>query len=160
VAEGFWSLPVLQICRHTSSRKSKRLTGRELLRTSVGTSLIETLAGFAIIIPIGLLAVDLTMVVSASQLNERLAEDAARAAGNQSTEQDARAAAQTAISSYQITSPISAVTLTNVNFDPGNAQVQVISQMIVNLPVPITTLDKVTLNADAVQPIVSIPAPP
>jgi Flp pilus assembly protein TadG len=153
-------VPALRIYSRSSSGKSKRLNGPTLLRPRIGSSLIETLAGFAIIIPIGLLAVDLTMVVSASQLNERLAEDAARAAGNQSNEQDARAAAQTAISSYQINSPISGVTLTNVNFDPGNAQVQVISQMIVNLPVPIVAMDKVTLNADAVQPIVSIPAPP
>jgi Flp pilus assembly protein TadG len=131
-----------------------------VLRRSNGTSLIETLAGFAIIIPIGLLAVDLTMVVSASQLNERLVEDAARAAGNQSNEQDARAAAETAISSYQITSPIAGVKVTDVAFDPMAAQVQVITQMIVNLPVPLSSLDKVTLNADAVEPIVTIPAPP
>ncbi len=133
-------------------------TGPIGLRRSNG-SLIETLAGFAIIIPIGLLAVDLTTVVSASQLNERLCDDAARAAGNMGNPQDAQAAAQAAIESYQVVSPITSVKLSSVEFNVMTAQVQVMTQINVNLPVPIGSLDKVSLNADAVQPIVTIPAP-
>jgi hypothetical protein len=146
----------------SKSLSSRRLAGRSQTaghRRATG-SLIETLAGFAIIIPLGLFAVDLTTVVSASQLNERLAEDAARAAGNMGDQFNAQAAAEAAISSYQVVSPIAGVEVTSVGFDVTTSQVQVVTHMTVNLPVPVGTIDKVTLNADAVQPIVSIPAPP
>ena len=148
----------MQTSRTLSSGHFAGRKGPIGLRRANG-SLIETLAGFAIIIPIGLLAVDLTTVVSASQLNERLVDDAARAAGNMGNAQDAQAAAQAAIESYQVVSPITSVKLSSVDFNVMTAQVQCMTQINVNLPVPIGSLDKVTLNADAVQPIVTIPAP-
>jgi Flp pilus assembly protein TadG len=150
----------LQTCKYLLAESGACLSRQSLARGKRGSSLVETLAGFAIIIPLGLFAVDLTMVISASQLNERLVEDAARAAGLQGDAQDAEAAAETAINSYQVASPIKSVHITDFVFDPINSQVQVKTNMVVGLPVPVTTLDQVTIAADAVEPITAIPAPP
>jgi hypothetical protein len=206
--------------RMARSERGARLVSRQIrLRRarSSGTSLIETLAGFIIILPIALVALDLTMVVSASQINEHLVEDAARAAANQVGAQNAQAAAQTALQSYQINPPIVSVVISDFNYNPpltgemgggngaamganggmgengapmganagmvqngapmggngGNGQngppagivptvggqVSVVTSMVIKLPVPIAKIEEVTVRADAVQPIVAIPAP-
>jgi len=181
--------------RMARSENGARLVSRQfrLCRArSSGTSLIETLAGFIIIIPIALVAMDLTTVISASQINEHLVEDAARAAANQVGTQNAQAAAQTALQSYPINRPIVSVVITDFNYNPpltsemggggngaamgapaGNGQngapagivptvggqVTVVTSMVIKLPVPIANIDEVTVRANAVQPIVAIPAP-
>jgi hypothetical protein len=113
-----------------------------------------------ILVPIGLAALDLTMIVSASQINEHLAEDAARAAANEISIEDAKAAAQTAIKSAAINPPIIEVQITDFKYDPTLLQVQVVTSLTTGLPVPFASLQTVTLRADAVEPIVAIPAPP
>jgi hypothetical protein len=117
------------------------------------------MAGFVILIPIALLALDMVMTVAASQINEHLAEDAARAASSQICGIDARAAAATSLASYSPKSYITSVEITDFTYDLPNSQVRVVTSMQVKLPVPIAKLACITLRADAVQPIVGIPAP-
>jgi len=124
-----------------------------------GSSIVETLASLMLIIAIAVAALDLIMLISASQINEHLAENAARAASSQICELDSRAAAATSLMSYHPSSNISNVEMIDFKYDPGAETVRVVTSMAIELPVPIVKTKFVNLRADAVQPIVGIPAP-
>ncbi len=128
-------------------------------RSKTGQSLIETLLGMVIIIPLGLASVDITAMVVANHLNEHLADRAARAAANQVDAAQAQTTAQKIIDSYVITSPINEVDLNNVVYDLNIEQVTVFTSVSVNLPIPFGTTNQVVLHASSTEPIVATPAP-
>ena len=128
-------------------------------RSSRGQSLIETLVGMVIIIPIGLASVDVTAMVIANHLNEHLADRAARAAANQIDAEQAKAMAQKIIDTYLITSPINEVDLDHITYDLNAEQVTVITSVSVNLPIPFGATNRVVLRSSSTQPIVATPAP-
>jgi len=124
-----------------------------------GQSLVETLAGFVIILPLALFAIDLTTMVVTSQMNEHLAEDAARAAANQLTSLLAMQAAKMPVDDFPKTAFITKVSIQQVDYDPAAGQVTVTTEMEVNLPISWSSFGKVTLHANSTQPIVATPAP-
>ena len=129
-------------------------------RRERGVSLVETMAGFIILIPIGLAAIDVVTLVSTAQTNEQWANNAARSASRQSEPYGATLAAQKTVEKFVLTGPILSLSVVDVEFDLGTGKVTVATEMQVKVPVPIPFLeDTMTFRADAIQPIVSTPAP-
>lgn len=128
-------------------------------RRSRGQSLIETMIGFMVLIPIGLASVNVVCLVSTTQSNEQWAEIAARAASTRSSQGAARKAAEEALMDCERNSIIKDVVVKNLTFDLATGHVTVSTEMDVKLPVPIPGFTQVTCSATSIQPIVSTPAP-
>jgi Flp pilus assembly protein TadG len=143
---------------------SKNRTGRPIdqrlgkKRACQGQSLIETLLGFIIIVPLGLASLDLTAVIVANHLNEHLADVAARAAANQIDSEQAKKTVEDIIDNFTITPPINDVNLDNISYDLAKEQVIVVTSVNVNLPIPFGQNRTVILRANSAQPIVATPA--
>ncbi len=130
-----------------------------ILRSNRGTSLIEVLAGMMIIVPIGLCSVDFYTVVIGNQINNRLVEDAARAAANQLGSNNAESAARQTVDGFQFQLPVTSVSMIDFNYNVNSQQVLVGTTLTLSMPVPIMNWSAVTLHATAIEPIVAIPAP-
>ncbi len=124
-----------------------------------GQTLVETMIGFVVLIPIGLAAVNVVTLVSTSQNNEQWAEIAARAAATKPDKTSALKAAQDAITECEVNSIVKKVQITGMNFDLATGHVTVNTAMQVQLPVPIPGFSEVNCSASSIQPIVSTPAP-
>jgi Flp pilus assembly protein TadG len=133
-------------------------TGKRSGRNRRGASLVEAIVGFVVIIPIGLAAVDVAVLISASQTNEQIAEQAARAAGCQRSEKGAQKAAEESVSQTQLTNMITQLTCDPVVYDLTSGQVTVFINMQVTMPVPMPFLNQFDLRAGSIQPIVAFPA--
>lgn len=142
-----------------SSISYKRQARRCGARIGKGQTLIEALTGFIVIVPLGLMAVNLVAVVSTSQSNEQWAELAARAAAAQANEQNARRAAENSLSRAKLTAIIKSVTVSKVDYDLARGQVTIGTTMQVAMPVPMPFLSELECHADSIQPIVATPAP-
>ncbi len=132
---------------------------RRQRRRKKGQSLVETMIGFLILIPIGLIAVNLVTLISCSQSNEQWAELAARAAASTGNEQNAIQAAEDALTDCEINNVVQSIQIDEMKFDVGTQQVSVSTMMEVKMPVPLPWFSQVTCHASSVQPIVSTPAP-
>lgn len=132
---------------------------RTRLRNRQGQSLIEVMTAFLILIPVGLGGLDLFTYVSVSQQNEQLAETACRAAATKDSEHAALDAAQDACNHVVVSSIIQSANLQQVSFDPASGFVTVTTSMQVKMPVPLPFFSNTTCQANAIQPIVSTPAP-
>jgi Tfp pilus assembly protein PilV len=128
-------------------------------RARHGQSLIETMCAFFVLIPLGLVAIDLVAFVSSTQQNEQLAELAARAAATQFDLSGARKAAEDAVEHFQTTAVMTSVTIDEVKFDLGSGTCSVATLMDVRLPVPFPFFKGANCRASSLQPIVSTPAP-
>lgn len=124
-----------------------------------GQSLIETLAGFLILIPLGLFSFDLTVLLMANETNRQIAENAARAAANQLGLSRATQAAIGAVNKTPKSGTITNITILDLNYDVGTGKVSVTTEIDVQLPVTFPGVGKINLRSTAVQPIVAIPAP-
>ena len=129
------------------------------IRCQSGQSLIETLTGFIVLIPLALFSFDLTCILVSSQNNERVAENAARAAANRPTALAAQQAAQQAVDDFNQANGKDSVSLANFTYDDDNGQVVLITQMEVKLPVPLASWSKTIVSARSILPIVALPAP-
>lgn len=138
-----------------NKRKQRKAGGRD----NSGQTLIEALTGFIVIIPLGLMAVNLVAVVSTSQSNEQWAELAARAAAAQANEQNARKAAENSLARAKLSSIIKSVTVSKVDYDLARGQVTIGTTMQVAMPVPMPFLSELECHAASIQPIVATPAP-
>ncbi|MBN8660651.1 MAG: hypothetical protein J0M35_09830 [Candidatus Obscuribacter phosphatis] len=132
---------------------------RRRRRRERAQTLIEAIAGFAVIIPLALMAIDLTVLVTTSQSNEQWAELAARIAASQSNEQNARLSAESCLAKAKTSNIVQSVALEGVDYDLGKGQVTIKTKMLVNMPVPFPFLSQVECHASAIQPIVATPAP-
>lgn len=133
---------------------------RKRHRRSRGQTLIETLVGFIVLIPIGLFSVNVVALVTTSQGNEQLAEAAARAASTQHTALKATdAAKETLVNILQESHIVQSATVESVDYNVAAGQVTVTTLMSVKLPVPIPGFSETVCRASSVQPIVSTPAP-
>jgi hypothetical protein len=128
-------------------------------RSKKGASLIESMAGFFIFIPLAFLAVDIAVIANAGQVNEEFAEQLARLCSGIQDKPDAIKACQDVISIYQKPSNVTMVNLDNLDFDLGLQQVAITTSMDVTLPIPFPGYSHQILSATAIQPIVSFPAP-
>ncbi len=128
-------------------------------RSQSGQSLIETMVGFLFLIPLALASYDLTFILISSQNNERLAENAARAAANHATNLSAQKAAQEAVDTFNQSAAGNNANLANFSYDENNGQVSLITQVKIQLPVPFASWQTFTNNAQSIVPIVATPAP-
>jgi hypothetical protein len=141
-------MPVNKNCQYKRHKKSS------------GQSLVETLVGFMLLIPIGLVSYDLTYILIACQNNEQLADNAARAAARHGDPVSAQKSVQLAIDDFQQTANYGNVSLTDFTYnDQNNGQIYLALKMDVNIPVVFASWRTMTVNAQSVQPIVGIPAP-
>jgi Flp pilus assembly protein TadG len=127
-------------------------------RSRRGSSLVEAIVGFIVIIPIGLAAVDVATLISTSQTNEQVAEQAARAAACQRSQQGAQKAAEESLAQTQTSNIITSINIDPVVIDPVQGTVTVFSNMQVRMPIPLPFLTQFDLRAASIQPIVSFPA--
>jgi Flp pilus assembly protein TadG len=130
---------------------------RNQKRLDKGQSLIETMTAFFVLIPIGLVAIDVVALVSSSQQNEQLAEMAARAASTKSGLQNARDSAQDALTRFQTNSIMYSVSLDDINYDAAGGTVSVATVMDVRMPIPFPYFNQVNCRASSLQPLVSMP---
>ena len=121
--------------------------------------MVEVMAGFLVFIPLAFLAIDIVGVTSASQTNEQFAESLARVAASQRNQKSAQRAAEDAAQNFQRNSAIIDVTVEQVQHDLGSGQVTVTTSMQFKLPIPMPGYSIITLKANAIQPIVALPAP-
>ena len=128
-------------------------------RRKRGASLIETMAGFFVFIPLAFLAVDIAVIANAGQVNEEFAEQLARLCSTIQDKPDAIKACQDVLAIYQKPSNVTMVNLDNLDFDLGLQQVSITTSMDVVLPIPFPGYTHQVLTATAMQPFVSFPAP-
>ena len=128
-------------------------------RARSGSSLVETLTGFFVLLPLALVAVDIATMMITAQQNEQLAESAARAASTQGDQQSAKDAAEDALSEFQTTSVVTGTSVEDVDYSIPLGRVIITTTMNVRLPVPFPNFANQVLKATATQPIVSTPAP-
>lgn len=144
-------------CKPIGQRAAKNAARR---RRRSGVSLVETMVGFIIIIPIGLAAIDIVILLSTSQSNEQWAEVASKAASRRGNEQAALKAAQNAVEQCPVDNVVMSVQVADVNFDMARGRVTVDTVMEVKLPIPVPFMPpEVTFRANSTQPIVSTRAP-
>lgn len=139
--------------------KQQRVRNLRARPRVLGQSLIETMTAFFILIPIGLIGIDLAALFSSTQQNEQLAEQATRAAASQGSETAARFAAQGALDRFVPSSIMTSVSLTDLRYDLGAGTVSVATEMYVKLPVPLPYFNEMNVRASSMHPLVSIPAP-
>ncbi len=125
-----------------------------------GQALIETVAGLVLLIPLALFSYDLTYILISNQNNERLAENAARAAANHLTLLSAKQAAQQAVDNFNQSTGNNGTRLADFSYDQGSSgQVALTIRMEVILPVPFGSWKTMIIQAQSIVPIVAIPAP-
>jgi Flp pilus assembly protein TadG len=128
-------------------------------RKTRGASLIETMAGFFVFIPLAFFGVDIAVISNAAQVNEEFAEQLARLCSTISDKPDAIKACNDVLAIYQKPSNVNSVNLDNVDFDLGLQEVRIMTSMDVQVPIPFPGWNHQLLTANAMQPIVSFPAP-
>lgn len=127
-------------------------------RRSKGQSLVETLVGLAVMIPLALFAFDIVALISASHLNDEWAETAAKAAARQNDALSARETAEKAVLQVPLSQVVRSIQVSEVKFDPVEGHVAVTTLMKVKVPVSFPSMEYVTFRHKAIQPIVSTPA--
>lgn len=129
------------------------------LRKKQGSSIIETIIGIIVIVPIILFLVDVGAMVMCQTANDKLAKHSARAAAEKSTAIDAKAAADLVLAGFKPSQLCSNPTRVVFNFDQASGQVYVETEMTCNLPVPVPFSDNLSsqkFRATANEPIVGI----
>lgn len=125
---------------------------RAKLRRRNGSSVAEAAIAAIILVPIALAILDVIVVVSAIQMNDTAAKNAARAAANQLNQQDAGEAAQNALSTFHKSSIIKRI---SVSLKYSGETVVSETSMDVHLPIPFPGFSELTFNAKDVEPIVT-----
>lgn len=138
-----------------SFAKKRRYKGRN----NRGQNLVEALAGFVILIPIGLAAIDLVAFVSACDSNEHLAETASRAAARQPGQAEAQASAEDAVKHCQPVWMVQHVFVDDVEYRCDKGMVSVVTIMQLKLPIPFPGYSEINCRASSIEPIVYTPAP-
>ena len=133
-------------------------TGRVIRRESVGSSLVETLAGSIFIVLIALFLVDVASIVICQTQNDALAKHCARAASNFDTKPKAQQAVDDVVAQFQASNGGSKICVYVGNtLDYQAAQVLVVTTVGCNFPVPIPLLGAsyMTFKSEATEPVVA-----
>jgi hypothetical protein len=128
-------------------------------RRKSGSSMVETLAGFVVLIPIALAAVDVVAFVSAVDSNEHLAEAAARGAAKATGQDSAQTLAEDVVKHCTPPWMVQNVLVDDVEYNVGKGMVSVATLMKMKLPVPLPGYSEISCRASSIEPIVSTPAP-
>ncbi len=127
-------------------------------RNRKAQSLVEVLVGSFLLIPIALFGLDLSVLVLANTANDNLVKSAARAAANQASKPEAIAAARQCVSEFKTSPIIVEVKLADeLKFEKQDSVV-VKTIMTVKVPVGVAGLDILKFEAQAVEPVVALPA--
>ncbi len=133
-------------------------TKREARRAKSGQGLIEVLVGGIVLITVGWFGLDLAAIVMANSTNDGLAKSAARAAANQVDKKAAGEAANQCITHFASAGIITKVKMDgDISYEPNKA-VAVRTVMEVRPPVGFPGFETITFHAQAVEPIVGVPA--
>ena len=143
----------------SAKRYQKRRTATRPVRRSRASSLVETLTGFIILIPIGLAAVDVVAFMSAVDSNEHLAEAAARGAAKATSQDVAQTVAEDVVKNCTPVWMVQAVMVDDVDYNAAKGLVSVATLMQLKLPIPLPGYEEIKCRASSVEPIVSTPAP-
>ena len=127
-------------------------------RGQKGQSTIEALVGSMLLIPICLLGINAVTCVLTNSVNDNLAKSAARAAANQQSKVAAEDAAKQCISHFPKSAIILDVQLADAITYVDKKHVAVKTTMQIKLPASFAGFDKLQFNAQAVEPIVGVPA--
>ncbi len=106
------------------------------LKRSRGTSIVETIAGLFILIPLLLALVDVAVAVLAQTANDAMCKSAARAAAESQNVGQAEAAAQTAVDRFPAAGYIISKGRPQVTYN-ANVSVRVITEITWRPPVQI-----------------------
>lgn len=128
-------------------------------RKNKAQSLVEAMAGFVILIPLGLAAVDVIAFVSACDSNEHLAEAAARSAAKMPSQDAAQSVAEDAVKHCSPVWMVEKVLVDDVQYNPAKGMVSVATLMQLKLPVPLPGYTEISCRASSIEPIVFTPAP-
>lgn len=123
-------------------------------RRRIGSGFIEAVLVGMVLILIALAAVDLFAFVSAVSLNDGAAKIAARAAANQSNQNDATAAAQQALADYQ-SNGLASISLKACTWNQDRVVVQ--TSVEVHLPVPCPNLGDKPMVSQDTEPVLAVP---
>lgn len=126
--------------------------------TTSGISILESVVGVLILVPIVLLAVDATCLLSANRSNQELAHNIARAAANRTKADKAEEIAKEAVAAFEKPSLIHNVSMSDFKFNIPSKIVTVTTSMDVAVPVPFPGFETIRLNASWSEPIVALPA--
>lgn len=142
----------------------RKKTGRS---RSIGSSIIETVVGLTVVIPILLVLVDCAAVVIAQTSNDALCKHAARAAAECATFSDVGAqvggqtAAQNVINQYNSGNP-SLTSNAQCTVTPlpdattwQNVRVNTTLKAVLPVPVPFTNIANFTFQAQSQEPVVA-----
>lgn len=138
---------------------AKRFRSAAAKKRRSGSSMVETLAGFVVLIPIALAAVDVVAFVSAVDSNEHLAEAAARGAAKASSQDSAQTIAEDVVKHCTPPWMVQHIMIDDVEYNLGKGMVSVATLMQVKLPVPVPGYSEISCRASSIEPIVSTPAP-
>ncbi len=141
--------------RQSNAQRRSQQSGRG----NGGASLAEALAGFVILIPLALAAVDVVAFMSAVDSNEHLAEAAARGAAKCGSQDKAQTVAEDVVKNCTPVWMVQNIMVDDVDFNPGKGLVSVATLMQLKLPIPLPGYSEVKCRASSVEPIVSTPAP-
>lgn len=139
-----------------SAKRRRRVVSQ---RGRSGSSMVETLAGFVVLIPIALAAVDVVAFVSAVDSNEHLAEAAARGAAKASSQDTAQTVAEDVVKHCTPPWMVEHVLVDDVEYNVGKGMVSVATLMQMKLPVPLPGYAEISCRASSIEPIVFTPAP-
>ena len=132
-------------------KKKRKVKGNSLLESIVGVGLI--------FVPLVLCATDLTFMFHAAHVNEEFAEQLARLCSTLKDKANAEKACLDVIKQYQLPSCYANLELKDLVFDLSAQEVSLTTKMVVTMPVPFPGYERITVSANAKQPIVSIPVP-
>lgn len=133
----------------------RRSKGTRRTNGTRGTSIVETLAGLFVLIPVVLFLVDVAALVLAQTANDHFAKSAARAAAETATAAQATLAVQQVQANFPSSSICSNPTIDNLMYDTPPGRVTVITRIRCNLPVVVPGVNPFQdFVSDATEPVV------
>lgn len=132
------------------------------LREKRGSSLVETTVGSIFIVMVALFLLDVASIVICQTQNDALAKHCARAASNQPTQPEAKAAVDDVVAEFKASGGGSKICLFDkYSMNYTNAQVLVTTQVTCNFPVPIPFGPAyMQFASEATEPVVADVVPP
>jgi len=128
------------------------------MRTNHGGTLVETVTGLCILIPIVLVLIDVTACVICQTANDALAKHAARAACDASNPTDGQTAANQVIATYKAGNPslTADATLLSCTYNAAGNIVTCTTQVVCHLPVAVPFTNQTTQAFQAIdsEPVV------
>ncbi len=121
------------------------------MRNTRGSSFVEAILVAMILIPLALCMLDLIMLVIANSINDQAAKNAARAAANQPSGDEAYSAAQNAMKTVHTSNVIKSIKLIEIEYNKDTVSCK--TEVVVQLPVPFPGWSVVTFQARDVEPV-------